>query len=461
MFLSHLPALMLLQTCGNARREWKTICPEGIPLSPFRHYPPGIHIELRPNPTYVTHAASRPREEARILQATRPLEKRIRSDLKRHLLVLGFRRGKDGSILVPSTSKDSIRALHRLQRVERLRENESFIKARAEDLLWAFASGREVCPESIRPQLQVVRPNTEESDLFRLATFLWSIPVSQGYGRRLRYLVWDKSNCKLIGLIALGDPSFNLAARDSLVGWSSADRQERLIHMMDAFILGAVPPYNSILGGKLVASLVRSRDVVANFRDHYRASVGLISQKSKHASLVAVTTSSALGRSSVYNRLALGGVRYFTSIGFTGGWGHFHIPRSLFEDMRKYLALRHHNYGRSYEFGDGPNWRLRTIRAALDLMGFDADLLRHGVTREVFFSHIADNALRVLRGEVRRPSYATLLSAREVSLLARQRWMVPRASRDSSFALWERDEILGRLDWRSSANGFAGNRIEA
>src|SRR6266851_9997269 len=103
MFLSHLPALMLLQTCGNARREWKTICPEGIPLSPFRHYPPGIHIELRPNPTYVTHAASRPREEARILQATRPLEKRIRSDLKRHLLVLGFRRGKDGSILVPST----------------------------------------------------------------------------------------------------------------------------------------------------------------------------------------------------------------------------------------------------------------------------------------------------------------------------------------------------------------------
>jgi hypothetical protein len=345
--------------------------------------------------------------------------------------------------------------------MERLRENETFIKARAKDLVRSFASGDEVRPELIRPQLQLVRPNTEESDLFRLTTFLWSIPVSQGYGRRLRYLVWDKSNNKLIGLIALGDPTFNLAARDALIGWNTADRKERLIHMMDAFILGAVPPYNGILGGKLVASLVRSREVVAHFRAHYRTTVGLISQKSKQASLVAVTTSSALGRSSVYNRLTLGGVRYLTSIGFTGGWGHFHIPRSLFEDMRKYLALRHHNYGQSYEFGDGPNWRLRTIRAALDLMGFEADLLRHGVAREVFFSHIADNALRVLRGEVHRPSYASLLSARDVGLLARERWVVPRACREPSFALWDRAEILGRLDWRSSVNGVTSNRIEA
>jgi hypothetical protein len=128
--------------------------------------------------------------------------------------------------------------------------------------------------------------------------------------------------------------------------------------------------------------------------------------------------------------------------------------------MRKYLALQRHAYPDAYEFGDGPNWRLRTIRAALDLMGFNADLLRHGVAREVFISHLADNALDVLRGAVRRPSYASLLGAREVGRLAKERWVVPRASRDESFASWNNEEILGRLDWRT-LNGVTAKRLEA
>jgi len=37
--------------------------------------------------------------------------------------------------------------------------------------------------------------------------------VSRGYGRQ-RFLIWDQSNEKLIGLIALGDPVFNLRVRD-------------------------------------------------------------------------------------------------------------------------------------------------------------------------------------------------------------------------------------------------------
>jgi hypothetical protein len=46
-----------------------------------------------------------------------------------------------------------------------------------------------------------------ESDLFRLASLTWAVPVSNGFGRTLRYLVWDEHNDKLIGLIAIGDPS--------------------------------------------------------------------------------------------------------------------------------------------------------------------------------------------------------------------------------------------------------------
>ena len=157
--------------------------------------------------------------------------------------------------------------------------------------------------------------------MFRLASLTWSVPVSNGFGRRLRYLVWDGHNDKLIGIIAIGDPVFNLSVRDTLVGWDVHDRAARLVNIMDAYVLGALPPYNALLGGKMVACLVRTRDIYDDFVGTYGGSVGIISGKRKKARLLAVTTSSSMGRSSVYNRLKLDGVPYFRSIGYTGGWG--------------------------------------------------------------------------------------------------------------------------------------------
>ena len=395
-----------------------------------------------------TPAARGRTRSARILSASALLERRIRTRLEKHLIRLGFERELDGSLRPPSSTKDSIRSLHRLQRVERLRENQGWLKAHTASVLPSFADGSEVRPEAISPRLQLVEADTPESILFRWASLTWSVPVSQGYGRRLRFLVWDDANGKLIGLIALGDPPFNLSARDSLIEWSSADRENRLVYLMDAFILGAVPPYNRLLGGKLVASLIRTKEVAEHFRRRYTNARGLISGKSKHAYLAGVTTASALGRSSVYNRLVLDGRKYFVPMGFTGGWGHFHIPRDLFDDMRKYLALRRHGYVDGYEFGDGPNWRLRSIRATLDLIGFDFDLLRHGIKRELFVCWMADNALNLLRGAARRPNYKSLLSVGEVGRLAVHRWMIPRSIRDTSYMDWRATDLADYVNWR-------------
>lgn len=79
-----------------------------------------------------------------------------------------------------------------------------------------------------------------------------------------------------------------------------------------------------------------------------------------------------MGRSSVYNRLKLGKQEYFRSIGFTQGWGHFRVPDTLFAELRDYLRKRKHKYVDGHRFGEGPNWRLRTIRAAFDALGFKA-----------------------------------------------------------------------------------------
>jgi hypothetical protein len=141
----------------------------------------------------------------------------------------------------------------------------------------------EIDPAKIKLCLVRIEAGSEDSDLFRLASLTWSVPVSAGYGRRLRYLVWDEHHGKLAGIIALGDPVFNLSVRDNLIGWNSDDRSKRLVNILDAYVLGAVPPYNMLLVGKAVACLVRSREVYDDFAAAYGGSVGLISGRRKRA----------------------------------------------------------------------------------------------------------------------------------------------------------------------------------
>lgn len=123
------------------------------------------------------------------------------------------------------------------------------------DAIGKFADGSEIDPSKIRLSLQRVEADTFESDLFRTASLTWSVPVSNGYGRRLRYLVRDKGHDRLAGLFALGDPVFNLSVRDNLIGWTASDRSSRLVNILDAYVLGAIPPYNMLLGGKAIACL--------------------------------------------------------------------------------------------------------------------------------------------------------------------------------------------------------------
>ena len=75
-----------------------------------------------------------------------------------------------------------------------------------------------------------------------------------------------------------------MKARDEIIGWTSTDRKNRLVHLMDAFVLGALPPYNMLLGGKLVACLVRTTEVANLFSERYAETVGIISGKAKRAS---------------------------------------------------------------------------------------------------------------------------------------------------------------------------------
>ena len=123
------------------------------------------------------------------------------ADLKdriiRSLRAQGFRIRR-GAILPPKDlSKEKIRELHETAVTHRIEQARDGLNRRETDLLQLFASGDEVEPGRINPRLVEVFPSTEEELLFRYACLHWSIPVSSGYGRRLRFLVVDDYNGKL------------------------------------------------------------------------------------------------------------------------------------------------------------------------------------------------------------------------------------------------------------------------
>jgi hypothetical protein len=369
------------------------------------------------------------------------LEAQIKRDFRRHLKALGFQKDQQGFLQPPEITKECFRALHQAQRNECLTKEAGFIARSWPALRHHFANGHEVKPEHITPRLELIQADTWQSDLFRLASLTWTVPVSQGYGRRMRFLVWDDSNGKLIGIFSLGDPVFNLRVRDNWIGWTLEQREERLVNLMDAYVLGSVPPYNFILGGKLVASLIRTAEVKDAFAERYRETRGIISKEKKFAALCIVTTTSALGRSSIYNRLTLSGYKLFLPIGYTSGWGHFHIPDLLFAKMRRYLEIVGDAYANNHGYGEGPNWKLRAVRKVLRMVGVDPDLMRHGISREVFICPIASNARAFLTGKSREPCFNDLEGVEMVSRLALDRWVIPRAERQPEFRAWQHDDL--------------------
>ena len=329
------------------------------------------------------------------------------------------------------TDKESIRGMYVAERRKYLEEKKELVQRLEKRALPFFATGAEVFPDCIHPRIELVE-SPSQADIFRYACLLWSIPVSTGYGRRMRFLIFDEANGKLIGILGLADPVYCLAVRDSWVAWSDQDKRRRLWHIMDAFVLGAVPPYNNLLGGKLVALLATSNEIREHFIRRYAGRLSGILKIEREPHLVLLTTTSAMGRSSMLNRLKKDGELIWESLGMTLGWGHFHLGNGYFKDMADFMRKERPDIFNSYKFGGGPSWKLRVIRSCLRELDIPGSALQHGIKREVFAAPLSGDWKEFLHGRIDIPRFYDR-SVDDLMTFFRKRWLLPRAQRDSSY----------------------------
>jgi hypothetical protein len=261
-----------------------------------------------------------------------------------------------------------------------------------------FARKAEVNPERIQLELELV-DGEKLSALFRSAMSFWSVPISAGYGRRIRFIVWDKTHYKVFGIFGLCDPVIGLKVRDDYIGWNREQKEERLYNMMTAYVLGAVPPYNELFGAKLVALAVGCKEVCQAFEEKYKGKKTIIRGREPIAKLVAVDTMAFFGKSLIYE-----GLPEWQFLGFTKGLTHVHLTH-LWDgllDVARQLGL---NSVDKHSFGQGPNWKFRVLRELFPRLGISDEYLQAGWQKGYYFRPLIKEWKEFLNGQTDQLTY--------------------------------------------------------
>jgi hypothetical protein len=185
--------------------------------------------------------------------------------------------------------------------------------------------------------------------------------------------------------------------------------------MMNIMVCGAIPPYNHLVGGKLVAMAVTGPKPINEYKQKYEGYPSKIASSMKGEKVEKPnevvfydTTGLFEVGSAQYDRIripAQKGKMEYKELGYTSGYGSIQFG----PDTRKRLAqVNKIVEGRrvvSGTFGEGIAPRMRKIRRGLKNTGLSGSLLKHDSKRIVYGVELAANAREYLLGQVDTPEY--------------------------------------------------------
>lgn len=181
-------------------------------------------------------------------------------------------------------------------------------------------------------------------------------------------------------------------------------------NMMDIIVCGSIPPYNELLGGKLVSILSCSPQVIKDYTERYEKQVSEIASRMKgkkvirdsHLAYLGTTSLYAIG-SSQYNRikvpLSTGGKLEYRKMGITEGYGTVYFSNDTSQMLSRILELQDGGKKINHVFGEGTSPRFRIISRGLSSLGIKASAyLNHYSPRIVYSINLAKNTNEFLLG---------------------------------------------------------------
>ena len=340
------------------------------------------------------------------------------------------------------SSKGTLRQIQKKARLEQISYHKKFLKEYFSLVKTYCRDGKDITPENIELQLREVKSDSFEEILFRWWNFIWwSIPYQRSYGRQMRFVLWDKTHDASFGLISLQSPVLKMSVRDNSLGIPKDELDTWVNRSMSAQRVGALPPYNELLGGKMVALALTSNEIKEAYREKYKDYISIIKGRKLNPDLLFITTTSAFGKSSLYNRLKYDDETVAESLGYTQGSGTFHIPEELYMELLDFLKDKGIDVNRGY--GYGPSRKLKLISVSLKYLGL-SKFEYHGIKREFYLFPLVKN-LRDIIQKKRKP----ISFDRPFNRLAdywKERWAVPRAKRMLEWKDFRRDTFFKKAE---------------
>ena len=190
-----------------------------------------------------------------------------------------------------------------------------------------------------------------------------------------------------------------------------ANRKRKIgSNMMDIIVCGSIPPYNELLGGKLISILSCSPTVISDYTHRYENQISEIASRMKGQRVVRDSRLVYLGTTSLY---AVGSSQYnrikvpisensnleFRKMGITEGFGTVFFSKETTSLLSRLLELQDGGKKINHVFGEGTSPRFRMISRGLSSIGIKAEaFLKHYSPRIVYSINLADNTNEYLLG---------------------------------------------------------------
>ena len=211
-------------------------------------------------------------------------------------------------------------------------EHEKFLKDKEfyENLVFNPKTIDEI--KNISIKLEICN-NKELKDIWnyyrRTVSSLKKLKNSKLIGRQIYILVKDDTTEKYLGIMSLSSSIQSCEDRENYIGWSNSEKFKKLNNIMNLSTCVPLQPFGfNCNGGKLLASLAFSKELIVFYKDKY------------DDDLLAIETTSLYGKSIQYDRL-----KCLKMIGYTKGNSVKDISTDIVKLCSNYLKT---NYGLEY-----------------------------------------------------------------------------------------------------------------
>lgn len=349
----------------------------------------------------------------------------------------------------PTTqNKSTYRDLQQASRLEQISFHKKFLKANSKKVKEFLLNINNFNPHNIDLELREVKPDSIEELIFKWWNLVWwSVPYQRAYGRQMRFVLWDKGHNSPFGLIGLQSPVLKMAVRDIYLNIPKNELDLWVNKSMQAQRLGALPPYNYLIGGKMTALAMTSNELRKCYKEKYINYKTEIQGRIIEPELLFITTTSAFGQSSIYNRLKYKNEPVAISLGYTKGAGSFHIPETLYKEILEFLKENGVNV--STTFGNGPSRKIKLLYKAFRLLKIP-NYSYHNLKREFFLFPLASNLHNIIQ-KYEPPIYYNR-PLKDLVGFWKERWCLPRAERNEEWKQYSGEFFFNQLLQKNDLN---------